>query len=426
MFIIYGNFIHTPVRGELEVLSNHLMVVDQGIIVLLSSEFTNDANPTTLVSHVMSKFPGTTLTSLLFVSRHQFIVPGMIDTHVHAPQFVFHGSATGVPLMEWLHQNTFPAESKMKDVDYAKTVWKREASQALADEIERRRQRGYVGKINMDRNSIPEYIEDTQESIDETEKFLQYVLEKKNPLIRPVITPRFIPTCSPHLLAGLGELAEKYGVHVQSHIAESDDQMAFVEELHPRETDTEIFEKSGLLTPLTVMAHGTHLRPSDVQKLVSHRTAVASCPLSNFFFSGKILPLQRYHSEGLTIGLGSDLAGGYAASMLHSVRNSVIASRNIPSPQPGDAFDFRTGFWHATVGGAKALSLDKLGCFRVGMEFDALMIDVSIVEDGPPTHGVDTFEGDTTEVMFEKWVNCGDERNIKRVWVAGELILKRE
>ena len=120
-------------------------------------------------------------------------------------------------------------------------------------------------------------------------------------LVSGSVCPRFIPTCSVPLLRGLGEIAEKHRCWVQSHIAESPDEMAFVDALHPGRRDAEIFDAHKLLTSRTVMAHGVHLRPEEVKLLVTRGSGVACCPHSNFFFAGGELPLKQVQAAGLRV-----------------------------------------------------------------------------------------------------------------------------
>src|SRR5579871_1398180 len=162
--------------------------------------------------------------------------------------------------MDWLYKVTFPNEAKCKDPTYARTLYTRmvrrmlrngtttalyfatihlEASKILADICNSYGQRAYVGKINIDQLAPDYYIEETQSSLADTERFIQYCRSEfpatphRTSNIHPVVTPRFIPTCSYPLLQGLGELAQKYDCHVQSHAAETVDQVNLVRSQYP-------------------------------------------------------------------------------------------------------------------------------------------------------------------------------------------------
>lgn len=306
-----------------------------------------------------------------------------------------------------------------------------EPTKILADVVENLGQRGFIGKVSMDRNAPEDYIEASVDAaLQSAETFIQYVFAKNNPLIVPVITPRFIPTCSLELLRGLSDLSRRYGnLPIQSHISESHDEVAFVRSLHPEPehggSDTTIFDACGLLTPRTVMAHGVHVTETDVLVLEQRGTGVAVCPISNFYFADGIFPLREFHLErGLKCGLGTDIAGGYSPSMLHSLRIAVLASKALALTHPRGKeveVDWRTALWSATVGGAQCLGIaDRVGVVEVGKAFDVVLVDVGDSAEGP----VDVFEGmDDLERMVEKFIHLGDERNMKGVWVQGRKVV---
>eukprot|EP01126_Amoeba_proteus_P010115 TRINITY_DN13925_c0_g5_i6.p1 TRINITY_DN13925_c0_g5~~TRINITY_DN13925_c0_g5_i6.p1 ORF type:complete len:211 (-),score=44.50 TRINITY_DN13925_c0_g5_i6:673-1305(-) len=188
----------------------------------------------------------------------------------------------------------------------------------------------------MDMNAPDDYVETTQQSLEDTLLFINYVRAKKNHLLQPVVTPRFIPTCSAALLLGLGKIAREEDVHIQSHISESRDEVHFSNSCFPHignGRDTAIFEHFGLLTEKCVMAHGVFLTDSEIEVLMDHGTSLSHCPLSNFFFGNAQLNVADILSKNsdFKIGLGTDIAGGYQASMLGAMRNTVITSQVLES-----------------------------------------------------------------------------------------------
>ncbi|KAI8137313.1 hypothetical protein BJV82DRAFT_674905 [Fennellomyces sp. T-0311] len=426
--LLYGTFVHTPEKGVVEVLRDTLVVVDitTGIIAEIKS-----VSPAELGT-VAAGYPTHTLTTL---SSTQFILPGFIDTHIHAPQITYTGTGTDVPLMEWLSQYAFPAEKRFKDASWAQHVYPKlvdrllrngtttalyfgslhlEANQILADITLSAGQRAYIGKVCIDQYGPDDYIESTDQAIQNTEAFIQYCQDKDTDLLVPVVTPRFIPTCSSVLLEKLGRLARQYDVPIQSHISESLDEVAFVKQLYPDENDTQIFDRTGLLTSRTVMAHGVHLSQKDVDVLQERGTAVAVCPLSNAYFANGVFPCTRFSQ--LSQGLGTDVAGGYAPSMLASIRHLCVASRYLELHSPGSRVDWKMGLYLATMGGAHCLSIqDKVGTFHVGKQFDGVLVDVAA--SGTP---IDVYEG---EDYVEKFIHLGDDRNIAHVWVQGRRVI---
>src|SRR5271155_4838568 len=212
-----------------------------------------------------------------------------------------------------------------------------EASKILADICDSIGQRAYVGKLNADQLSPDYYVETTSSSLADTETFIQYCHSKfpgtpqRTSTIHPVITPRFIPTCSYLLLQGLGQLAQKHDVHVQSHAAETLDQLHLVRHQYPHlQRDIAIFSSVGLLRPnKTVLAHGVHLHDSEVSMLAAQKCGIAACPLSNILYSHGVVPVQRYHARGLRVGLGTDFGGGPCAGMLSAVRGAIMGDRTV-------------------------------------------------------------------------------------------------
>ena len=208
-------------------------------------------------------------------------------------------------------------------------------------------------------------------------------------------------------------------------------------------TDATIFESHGLLTDQCVMAHGVWLTDTDLELLQRRQTAVAHCPLSNFFFAGGCLPTRRLLTRGNRVGLATDVAGGYSPSMWNASRVAVVASRALEHAQiitihqagtspepPGDngttfssssssssspQLDYRHAFYLATLGGAEALNLaNHIGTFAPGMELDALVLTVA-----PP---IQVFEQDTVADVFQKLCVLGDDRHVASVYVQGRKV----
>jgi guanine deaminase len=329
----------------------------------------------------------------------------------------------------------------------------------------------------MDQHSPADYCHDTEQNLRETNEFIHYIKSTRNyeyerGLLFPVVTPRFLPTCSASLLAGLGEIAKKHNnCHIQSHISESIDEVAFSRQLDMDNninvnhgggrSDTEIFDSHKLLNSKTIMAHGNWVGLGrDCTTLRERGSAIAHCPLSNFFFAGAPFPSVEYLRRGNKVGLGTDVAGGYSPSILNAMRNAVITShtlehcryyhntaaaalsdthtsneeapsapstKTVISDSDSDSddirMDYRQAFYLATLGGATALGLEHdIGTFAVGMKFDALVMSCGVGDDNTTTGNIDIFEHDSTSDAFQKLCNLGDSRNIKRIFVQGREV----
>lgn len=437
---VRGTVVHAPSRGGLDLFSDAMVTFDRVSGRIVGFE------PAANSSH--DQLP---LTSVTRLTSHQMLLPGFIDTHVHAPQFAFAGTATDTPLMQWLDKYTFPVEAAFADLDVAREWYTKlldrllcegittaqyfatthvGATKVLADLVEARGQRGFVGLVSMDRNAPDDYKSPSAEhALTDAESFVQYALAKQSALVVPVLTPRFVPTCSSELLHGLGALAAKYGgLHIQSHAAESLDEQAFVEQLHPGRRDTALFQDAQLLTPHTCMAHAVHLTDDEVDVFQQTGTSIAHCPLSNFYFANGFLDVDKMLSRGVAVGLGTDIAGGYSPSMLRAIQTSVLTARalEIQDTTGGDGpsrrqFDYKHAFWLATMGGATALGIENdTGSFEVGKYFDAIVADVS--RGGT----VDVSSRDSATDVFQKLLHNGDSRNFVQVFVNGRVVAQQD
>ena len=399
----------------------------------------------------------------------QFVIPGFIDTHIHAPQFVFTGTGYDLTLLQWLEKYTFPREAAFKSSDYAKECFHKvvrrtamcgtttacyfatthlEASKTLADVVDRVGQRAFIGKVNMDRNSPDYYTETTEESIESTLKIIEYIQgHLKSPLITPVLTPRFVPSCTPELMKALGDIAAKHNLPIQSHLSETPSELEWVASLHPEaHSYTDVYDRFGLLTSRTLMAHCVHLSRQERDLLRDRQVGISHCPSSNFCLHSGVMNLRRLLQEGHhKIGLGTDVAGGYSPSIMDAMRQAIIASKVIHVDsrerlseakksgklnqevegefQMFEPLSFSEAFYLGTLGGAKVLGIEKIvGNFEPGKSFDALIIDIA--GDGRKTT-VETFSHDDPISIFEKFIYLGDDRNIADVYVGSKGCISR-
>ncbi|KAK6512153.1 hypothetical protein TWF481_001044 [Arthrobotrys musiformis] len=450
--IIHGTFIDAPTPRSLRVRENVFVIVRDGVIQQISSD----------EGGIREEFLGLRVVKF---EGARVLVPGLVDLHVHAPQFKQLGTKTDIPLMEWLQKYTFPAESAFSSPSHASKIYPKllshllkngtttvvlygsnhlVATKILAEECDKAGVRAFVGKTCADMLTPEYYVESTEGSLRDTEEFVRWCLQKwgVGGRVRPVVTPRFIPTCSKELLKGLGDIAQNYDCFVQSHAAESVDEEALVESQHPGKRDVEIYQESGLLGDKTILAHCCRLKDSEAGVMEKVGATVVSCPWSNILFARATVPIPYYNSAfpDLKIGLGTDIAGGFG-TMLDNMRTAILqdridsfaaVDRSAVSTDPDIkkenwTVDFKYAFHLATASGAKALGMgDMIGTFEEGMRFDALLLDFGLDgDDGENGRAMrfTRFGDESVEELFEKWVTTGDDRNVVRVWVDGVEVL---
>ncbi|XP_019410905.1 PREDICTED: guanine deaminase [Crocodylus porosus] len=433
--VFRGTFVHSSCASPADILHGRLLGVDDtGKIAFLEQ---------TDQQEQLAKKWGFRASDIRELSNHEFFMPGLVDAHIHAPQYSFTGTRVDLPLLEWLKTYTFPTEAKFKDNDYAEEVYTRvvrrtlkngtttacyfgtihtDASLLLAEIVDKFGQRAYVGKVCMDiNNAVPEYKETTDDSVKDTERFVKELLEKKYPRVHPIVTPRFGPSCTEELLCSLGNLAEAHNIHVQSHISETEGEMKLVEEMFPTYKNyTDLYDRNKLLTSKTVMAHGCYLSEEELDIFNLRGASIAHCPNSNFLLCSGNLNVRKVLKHKVKLGLGTDVAGGYSASMLDAIRKTMIMSNGLKINKINEeGLTIKEVFQLATLGGSQALGLDNLiGNFEVGKEFDALLVN-SKASDSP----FDLFAADTFEDSFQKFLYLGDDRNISEVYVAGKQVV---
>ncbi|CAI5786852.1 guanine deaminase isoform X1 [Podarcis lilfordi] len=430
-----GTFAHSSRSSPLDIRAGHLLGVDgSGKIAFLEPAEEQEK---------LAKKWGFKASDIRELSNNEFFMPGLVDAHIHAPQYSFAGTRIDLPLLQWLKEYTYPTEAKFKDNDFVEEVYTRvvrrtlkngtttacyfgtihtDASLLLADIIDKFGQRAFVGKVCMDINeSFEDYKETTTESIKETERFVRGVLDKKYPRVHPIVTPRFGPSCTEELLNSLGKLAKIHDLHVQSHISESEGEMKLVEKLFPTyQNYTELYDKNNLLTNKTIMAHGCHLSDEELQVFNLKGAAIVHCPNSNISLCSGLLNARKVLKHHVKLGLGTDVAGGYSASMLDAIRKAIMVSNIIHiNKEDETCLTLKEVFQLATLGGSQALGLDTvIGNFEVGKEFDALLINTK-ASDSP----FELFTCDAFEDMIQKFLYLGDDRNIEEVYVAGKLVV---
>lgn len=389
---------------------------------------------------------------LRVLADDEYILPGFIDLHNHAPQWPQAGTALDSPLEIWLGKYTFPLESKYRDLEFANMVYRdlvketlkfgtttamyfssvdRAPSRLLAQICGSLGQRGLVGKVVMDDpNANPDYCRDksAKDAIEESRLFIDEVLAIKDTYkqkVYPVITPRFIPSCSDEALEGLGELAKTYkDIHIQSHVSESDWEHGYAIERYGIH-DAKALDKFGLINERTILAHACHLSEEDMKLLAERGASIAHSPISNAYFANAVLPIKTCQENGLNVGLATDISGGYSPSMYTAIRQAVISSRMLnDGVNPALASDKRgrkdssitlnRAFYLATAGGGEALKL-PIGKLEKGYAFDVQILKID--------EAIPHFYEELSDIdVLHKLLLLSESSNIKEVYVQGERV----
>ena len=384
-FVLHGNIIDSESPERLRVAADSYLVCEEG-------------RCTGVFSALPERFSGLPLTDF----GDRLILPGMTDLHLHAPQFAFRGLGMDLELLDWLNARTFPEEAKYADLGYAALAYGQfvdclrrsattravvfgtvhpAATTLLMELLEASGLVSYVGKVNMDRD-CPEALReaDAAASLAATEQWLDGARFAHT---KPILTPRFVPSCSDALLQGLGELAARRGLPVQSHLSENLGEIALVQSLCP---------------------------PEEQDLLQARGVFIAHSPLSNSNLSSGIAPVSAYLARGLRVGLGSDLAAGETENLFRVMAEAIRVSklRWRLADDSASPLTVAQAFYLATRGGGAFFG--EVGCFEPGFALDAVVLDDSAL-----VHPQEL----TPIERLERCIYLADERHIAAKYVAG-------
>ena len=382
-FVLKGDLCYSLDRDHLKAVENGYLVCVDGV-----SAGTFDRLPEEYRALPLKDYTG------------KLIVPGLVDLHVHAPQYTFRGLGLDMELLEWLERNTFPEEAKYRDIEYARAAYRIFAEDlrtgpntracifatvhvpgtlVLMDILEESGLITMVGKVNMDRNTSDALLEaDAAASLRATEEWLDAV---KGKYLRttPILTPRFVPSCTDALLDGLGEIQRRRGLPVQSHLSENRGEVKWVKELCPWSSCyADAYDRFGLFggpgCP-TIMAHCVLSGEEEVALMKERGVYVAHCPQSNTNLASGVAPVRRYLEQGLRLGLGSDVAGGNQMSIFRAMADAIQASKLRWRLQDESLAPLTVPevFWMGTMGGGSFFG--KVGSFEAGYELDGVVLN---------------------------------------------------
>lgn len=406
MNIYHGDILYAVDTDQLQVHENSYIIVDDGIVEGIYPVIPDKFKDLPVVEH-----------------GRGLIIPAFSDLHVHASQYIQRGIGMDLLLSDWLNQYTFPQEANFASEEYARPIYEaftkdlirhgtfhanifttihRKTAGILISEMEKHGLYGLVGKINMDFAS-PDYLcETVEESIRETELFLEE--HSHNKTAKPIIAPRFVPTCSRELLKGLGGLAKKYNVGLHTHVVESLWEASEATRLFPDcSCDTEIYEKCGLLGHgPSIFAHFIFPSERDISLAKQYNAMTVHCPEATTNVIAGIMPVANLQNQGINIAIGSDIGAGAGPAIYRQIAHAIQLSKlkEFYEPEGNRSLTLTEAFYMATKAGGSVFG--KFGSFEPGYAFHALVID-NIEDAGHPM---------TPEQRLERFCYAGDDRNI--------------
>ncbi|CAI2436510.1 Guanine deaminase [Serratia liquefaciens] len=366
----------------------------------------------------------------------KLIVPGFIDTHIHYPQTEMIG-AYGEQLLTWLKNYTFPTESQFcceRHSDKMSAFFLQQllsngtttalvfgtvhpqSVEALFRQAAALNMRLIAGKVMMDRHAPEALLESPEQSYRQTRALIERWHGKQR--LSYAITPRFAPTSTPALLEQVQRLRQEFpDAYLHTHLSENLDEVAWVKELFPDSRSyLDVYQQYGLTGEKSVFAHCLHLEEQEWDCLCQTRSAIAFCPTSNLFLGSGLFNLQKAWQKQVRLGIGTDVGAGTTFNMLETLGEAYkVAQLQRYQLSACEAF------YHATLGGARALSLDdKIGNFDVGKEADFVVLD-------PAVSPLQKLRHENSRELAEQLfvlMTLGDDRNVYRTYVDGKVVFR--
>ena len=412
-----AHILFTPERSRFEVLENGYIAVEDGVVAGVA------ANLSSLGCE------GAEVTDF----GDCLLIPAMNDMHVHASQYRNQGIAMDLELLPWLENYTFPEEMKYTDEAYARRMYSRfvrdlwrfgtmracvfatvhtESTRLLMHLFQEAGMGALVGKVAMNRNCPDGLIESVDEMVSGTEALISE-FNSPDGLVRPIITPRFVPSCTPDMLKACGELAAQYGLPVQSHLSENTSEIAWVQSLEKESTSYgDAYDRYGLFgqTP-TVMAHCVWTAGEELELMKRRGVMVAHCPTSNLNIASGLAPIRTFIEEDVPVGLGSDISGGHDLNIFRMMVFAIQVSKAVYQRDHSKPFlTLSEAFWLATKSAGRFFG--RVGSFEHGYEFDALVIDDSVL-----------YPSEYSLVhRLERFIYVGDDRQIVHRFCRGKEV----
>jgi guanine deaminase len=363
------------------------------------------------------------------------IAPGFIDTHIHYVQAGIIG-AQGRKLLDWLNTYTYVAEQAFADEAVARDTARVFCDEllrngtttalvfcsvhagsvdALFEQAQARNLRLIAGKVLMDRNAPAALLDTAQSGYDQSKALIAKWHGRGRALY--AITPRFAGSSTPEQLEMAGVLwREHRDVLMQTHIAETLDEVAWMKELYPDRRDyLDVYAHYGLIGRRAVLAHGVHLDESEFERCHASHTALAHCPTSNLFLGSGLFRLRdaRDLRRPVHVGLGTDIGAGTSFSLLATMGEAYKVAQL--QSRPIDAVE---AFYLATLGGARALALDdRIGTLAPGREADIVVLDPNAT----PLLAFRNRRSRSVAETLAVLATLGDDRAVRATYVAGEL-----
>jgi len=325
----------------------------------------------------------------------QVVMPGLVNTHTHAPMVLYRGLADDLALMDWLQKYIFPAEAKTVSPEFVRAGTRLAALEMIQsgtttyadmyyfeEEIARAtREAGLRGVLGQTIIQFP--VPDAKtpaEGLARTEAFIKEFAS--DDLITPAVAPHAMYTLDTKTLKAARALADRERVPVITHLAETQDEVKAAREKY-KMSPTAYLESIGFWGPRTLAAHAVWVSPADIQILARRHVGISHNPESNMKLASGTSPVTSLRAAGVTVGLGTDgAASNNDLDMFEAMRQAAFLHKLVtrdPRAMPAP-----TALRMATIDGATALGMDKtIGSLEPGKRADMIIVSMASARQTP-------------------------------------------
>ena len=375
-----------------------------------------------------------------------YVLPGLIQTHIHLCQTLFRGYADDMPLMQWLRTRVWPMEAAHSPATLRAaarlattellssgttavlTMETVHDTDVVFEAVAESGMRATIGKCMMDADAdVPSRLKErTQTSLDESLALRARWHGQANGRIHAALAPRFAVSCTRDLLESVAALSREHQSLVHTHASESREEIAIVRELSGGLSNLAYLDSLHLATPHLCAAHCVWADESEQQMLAARDVKVMHCPGSNLKLGSGIAPVVEMRQKGITVSLGADGAAcNNRLDMFEEMRLAALLQSMRLAP---GALTARDVLWMATRSGARTLGLeDEIGSVEPGKKADLVRVrrrDVHLAPDIDPystlvyaARGSDVL---TTIVDGVVLVDHGEPVRVSRAEIAHE------
>lgn len=397
-----------PVKPAKQVLINHSLAIHAGKIL--------DILPTL---EAVAKYRTDTIHDL----SHHALIPGLINAHTHTAMSLLRGLADDLPLMAWLNQHIWPAESRWVNTDFVRDGTRLAIAEMLksgttclndmyffpdvtANVAIAAGMRACIGLIAVDFPTV--WAANTEEYLHKG--VLIHTQFRDEPLIRTAFAPHAPYSVNNAPLQQIQILADQLGLPIHMHVHETIQEIEHSLQQYGMRP-LQRLDQLGLLTPGLMAAHMTQLNEQEIQRLAKTRSSIIHCPESNMKLASGLCPVAHLLQAGVNVALGTDgAASNNNLDMLGEMRSAALLGKI--AAQDAAALPAHEVLQMATLNGAKALGIDHLtGSLEIGKAADITAINLTDINTQPLYHPI-------SQIVY-----ASHAHQVTDVWVAGKHCL---